>query len=406
MNTITPQFRDPKFLIDHIRSIMAFYHPRCLDPQGGFYQHFRDDGSVYDAATRHLVSSTRFVFNYAMAAQFFSGSDQHNDYLSAAQHGLEFLRQQHRDPEYGGYFWIVADGQVIDGTRHCYGHAFVMLAYATAIKAGLDEAKDDLEQLWMLMERYFWSEADGLYKDEISPDWQTVSPYRGQNANMHSCEALLAAFEATQDEKYLSRARTLAHNMAVRQAAQTGGLIWEHYDSDWNIDWEYNKDNPRHLFRPWGFQPGHQTEWAKLLLILERHQPESWLVERAQFLFNNALARAWDEDHNGICYGFAPDGSICDGDKYFWVQAESFAAAALLAQRTGESRYWDWYERIWAYSWQHMIDHQYGAWFRILNRENQKYDDLKSPAGKTDYHTMGACYEVLHSLGISKSADH
>ena len=48
-----------------------------------------------------------------------------------------------------------------------------------------------------------------------------------------------------------------------------------------------------------------------------------------------------------------------------------------------------------------MVDHRHGAWYRILNRENRKYDDEKSPAGKTDYHTMGACYEVLNVVGGS-----
>jgi mannose/cellobiose epimerase-like protein (N-acyl-D-glucosamine 2-epimerase family) len=42
-----------------------------------------------------------------------------------------------------------------------------------------------------------------------------------------------------------------------------------------------------------------------------------------------------------------------------------------------------------------MVDHRYGAWYRILTRDNRKYDDEKSPAGKTDYHTMGACHEML-----------
>ena len=131
---------------------------------------------------------------------------------------------------------------------------------------------------------------------------------------------------------------------------------------------------------------------------MERHRPADWLLPTARRLFDLALQRAWDEEHGGICYGFAPDGSICDGDKYFWVQAESFAAAALLAARTGEAGYWDWYDRIWRYSWHHMVDHQHGAWFRILDRQNRKYDDKKSPAGKTDYHTMGACYEVMNVL--------
>ena len=67
--------------------------------------------------------------------------------------------------------------------------------------------------------------------------------------------------------------------------------------------------------------------------------------------------------------------------------------------RTGESRYWDWYDRIWDYAWRHMVDHEHGAWFRILSRDNRKLGDEKSPAGKTDYHTMGACHDVLRALG-------
>ena len=79
------------------------------------------------------------------------------------------------------------------------------------------------------------------------------------------------------------------------------------------------------------------------------------------------------------------------------------AAAALLANRTGKSEYWDWYQRLWAYSWTHFVDHQYGAWFRILDQQNRKLSDEKSPAGKVDYHTMGACYDILTVLG---EADH
>jgi len=145
---------------------------------------------------------------------------------------------------------------------------------------------------------------------------------------------------------------------------------------------------------------------GEALAILERHAPQlastqretQWFVPRAAALFDAAVTHAWDDQHGGLVYGFAPDGRVCDGDKYFWVQAESLAAAALLAQRTGEDKYWQWYERIWDYSWKHLVDHEFGAWYRILTRDNRKYSDEKSPAGKTDYHTMGACYEVLNVL--------
>jgi mannose/cellobiose epimerase-like protein (N-acyl-D-glucosamine 2-epimerase family) len=78
---------------------------------------------------------------------------------------------------------------------------------------------------------------------------------------------------------------------------------------------------------------------------------------RHRDLFDAAMDKAWDALHGGIHYGFAPDDSICDADKYFWVQAESLATAALLGARTGDQRYWDWYDRIWAYSWEHFVDH-------------------------------------------------
>lgn len=390
---MTVDFSDPGFLEDHIRHTLAFYRPHARDPRGGFFHHFRDDGSVYDRETRHLVSSARFVFNYAMAARHFGETE----YLDWAAHGLDYLERRHRQPS-GGYAWVLDGGGVKDATNHCYGLAFVMLAGATALLAGLPQGRATLDHAWDLMEAHFWDAAHGLYRDEASADFAEVSPYRGQNANMHACEALLWAYEATGERRFLDRAALIADKVTRRQADLAGGLVWEHYRADWSVDWDYNRDDPGHLFRPWGFQPGHQTEWAKLLLILDRHAPQPWHLPTARRLFDRALEIAWDEEHGGICYGFDAEGRICDGDKYFWVQAESFAAARLLYLATGDARYGEWYQRIWQYAWDHMVDHRHGAWFRILTRDNRKYDDLKSPAGKTDYHTMGACYEMLRAL--------
>ncbi len=393
-----PNFRDRQFLIDHIQKTLAFYHPRSIDPTGGFYHFLKDDGTVYDATTRHLVSSTRLVFNYGMACRHFG----HDKYRDGLRHALTFLRDAHRDPATGGYAWTLKwdKGQktVLDGTNHCYGLAFVVLAYAHAIMAGEESARPHLAETYDLMEQRFFEPKHGLYADEASPDWSRVYPYRGQNANMHACEAMLAAYEATQESRYLDRAELLAHNITRRQAALANGMMWEHYHEDWSVDWNYNKQDKTNIFRPWGYQPGHLTEWAKLLLILERHRKLDWLAPRAKELFDAALAKAWDKQNGGIFYGFGPEDEICDNDKYFWVQAESFAAAACLAQRLGNEAYWCWYDRIWDYSWRHFVDHDHGAWYRILTHDNQKYSDEKSPAGKVDYHTMGAAYEVLGVL--------
>ena len=387
------QFDSADFLNAHIQSILDFYEPRVVDQAGGFFQTFRDNGDVYDAPCRHLVSSSRFVFNYATAYRKY-GKPQHREW---ALHGIDFLKKAHHQTS-GHFAWELRDGVVADGRAMAYGHAFVMLAGASALRAGIEEGRLLVTQMWDFLEQSFWQPEYRAYADERDASLQTLHAYRGQNANMHICEALLAAFEATGDAHYLDRAEVLANRFARELANLNDGLIWEHYSRDWQLDMQYNIDKPDDLFKPWGFQPGHHVEWAKLLLQLNAFRPDDWLVKRASELYQAAIDKGWDAEYGGLVYGFAPDGSFSDAHKYFWVHAEAFAAAWRLYRITGDERYQQDYQRIWGWSWRYLIDHQHGAWFRIRNRDGSPVDDLKSPPGKTDYHTMGACWDVLDNI--------
>ena len=51
-----PDFGSEDFLTAHVEAILAFYEPVAFDKNGGFFQHFLDDGSVYDRETRDLDS--------------------------------------------------------------------------------------------------------------------------------------------------------------------------------------------------------------------------------------------------------------------------------------------------------------------------------------------------------------
>lgn len=372
---------------------LAFYERSAFDPQGGFFHYLKDDGTVYNRSHRHLVSATRLVFNWAMAHTH----TQRAAYRQWAQHALTHLAQ-FRLPN-GLYAWTVSDGAIEDATVMAYGQAFVLLANSHAHRLGLCSAHD-VGQAFDLMGEAFYSPRDGAYADEITPAGELIA-YRGQNANMHMCEACLAAFESTSEKRYLDRAQSLIERLVFDLAQASNGLIWEHYNQDWSPDWAYNKDNPGNIFKPWGFQTGHQTEWAKLLLIAHSHAPDARYVERAIFLQDAAFAHGWDTTHGGLIYGFGPDFRPCDSDKYFWVQAESFASAWRLWRATAERAYHDQYMQLWQWSWQHMVDHQHGAWFRILAADGTKLEDTKSPAGKVDYHTMGACWDVMQAGGLA-----
>merc|ERR1712217_756394 len=76
--------------------------------------------------------------------------------------------------------------------------------------AGATTDDKDIARIYDYLEKKFWLPDRGAYLDTISADGVIDNAYRGQNSNMHMCEALIAAYEATKDKKYLDRAEILA----------------------------------------------------------------------------------------------------------------------------------------------------------------------------------------------------
>ena len=439
-----PSFREPPFFLNFARELLGFWAESAKPPSGGLYHCLRDDGSVYDARTRHLVSSTRLVVQFAWAIT-------HDvpplpapapPWRALLDSCVRFLRDRHYVPSTGGYKWVVnvdddaenAAAVVTSGGSSCaavpaappaengddsnrsYGLCFALLAFSTAHAAGVDGMRALVDQVTETLTTRFWEAPHGLYADEASPDWSVTDRYRGQNANMHAVEAHMAAYAATRDALHLHRARTIAHAMCVRQAALVdaatgcGPLVYEHYASDWSApDLEYNKDKPDDRFRPFGFQPGHLFEWAKLLVQLDAlgvedadGLPAAWRLPTARRFFDAAL-RGWDSARGGgFVYSMAPTPAlpICNGLKYKWVQTEGAAAAVLLAHAAGvgdDARrfYLAWFDVIMQHFWTHFVDHTHGSIFRVLTADLKAVDDLKCPPGKVDYHATGLCYDAF-----------
>lgn len=387
-------YRDERWLQQHVRSLLNFYYPDCIDHRfGGYISQLSDvDGHIYDGKSKMVVSTARFIYNFSVG-KMLGGPDWCH---SAAHHGVDFLLEAHKQDD-GGYPWLLSGRDVTDSQWTCYGHAFVLFALSTAAKANIPRAADHIDETFELIDEHFWEDEHGLCKGKLDAEWNEIEEYRGQNANMHMCEAMISAYEATGEEVYLDRAYTIAERLALDLADKGDGLLWEHYTTDWEHDWEYNRDQPTHLFRPWGYQPGHLMEWTKLLLHLDEHMDEQWLVDRAQHFFDAAVEHGWD-DNGGFVYNFDRDGNPIASEKYYWKLAEGFAAAARLAEATDDSTYWEWYDRIWDYAWENMVNEKYGNWYFKLTPDNQIHDDIDStPEVKTGYHPLGACYDVLQT---------
>ncbi|MFC7020793.1 MULTISPECIES: AGE family epimerase/isomerase [Haloarcula] len=389
------RYRDPDWLRQQIRDVLSFYYPSCVDIHYGGYTAQLDerDGHRYDGRTKHLVATARAVHNFSVGAML----DGPVWCRAAAEHGLTFLESGHWDETHEGYDWLLEGRETVDSTRHCYGHGFVMLAGARAHQAGIEGGQETLERAYDVVDERFWEPGHGLCADEASGDWSDLSPYRGLNANMHTCEALLAAYEATGEDRYLDRARTIASTVTRDLAEDDTGRLWEHFTEDWDPDMAYNRDDPAHQFRPWGYQPGHHAEWAKLLLVLHEHDPANWQVRRATELFDVAVETGWDDEHGGFYYTVDGDGDPVVDDKYSWELTEAIGAAALLAQH--DDAYLEWYDRIWEHSMAHFVNPRHGNWYGRLTRAHERDDPNRGVAVEPGYHPLNNAWVAMGAFG-------
>jgi mannose/cellobiose epimerase-like protein (N-acyl-D-glucosamine 2-epimerase family) len=110
-----------------------------------------------------------------------------DEYLDAARHGLRYLRDVHRDPRNGGYAWTIRDGKPEDRTNHAYGVAFVLLAYSTALKAGISEAAGWMDETWHLLEQRYWDPSRSLSRrSRCELEVQRLSRPERQHAHVRS----------------------------------------------------------------------------------------------------------------------------------------------------------------------------------------------------------------------------
>ncbi|MCB1377224.1 MAG: AGE family epimerase/isomerase [Alphaproteobacteria bacterium] len=309
-------------------------------------------------------------------------------------HGMRYLWNNHRDESHGGYVWSLDNNGLVDDSKQAYGHAFVLLAAAGARLIGHPLADPLLRDVTAVIERHFWDDAQGAMAEEFARDWSSITTYRGQNSNMHSTEALMAAFEATGDRGYLVKAERIAALIIQRHAAALDYCVAEHFTEDWSLDRDYKGSE---MFRPAGTTPGHWLEWARLLMqlwVLGNRQ-QAWMPGAAKALFRSAVDRGWDHDCGGFFYTLDFDSRPALRQKLWWPATEAIGAAAFIAEHDPDPFFEEWYRRVWSFCASHFIDHAHGGWYPELG------DDLKPVdaffTGKPDiYHALQACLIPLY----------
>jgi sulfoquinovose isomerase len=322
--------------------------------------------------------------------------------LPLARHGVEALRGAMRDAEHGGWYAATGvDGPVAD-RKEAYGHAFVVLASASAQAAGVEGADALLTEALAVLDRHFWDEGEGMVRESWDRGWQVGEPYRGVNANMHVVEALLAAHEVTGDGVLLERAGRVTRRV-LGFAREHDHRLPEHFTQAWQPVPDHHRDDPAHPFRPYGVTVGHLLEWSRLALQvrLGEGEEDAGLLRDAEAMFARGVADGWAEDAEpGFCYTTDFEGRPVVRERMHWVVAEAAAASWVLREVTGDPGYGAWCERWLDLALSRFVDPDGGSWWHELDEANRPSSVVWQ--GKPDvYHAYQAVLTPVLPLASS-----
>jgi sulfoquinovose isomerase len=378
-----------RWLAGEADALFRFFETDLIRPTGGFWTLDEVGRPLASDQARPLHVTTRMVHCFAIAHLL--GRPGAADIVD---HGMNALLTRHRDARHGGYFWSFDDEGPRERDKLAYGHAFVLLAAASAKCVGHPKADALLGDVVEALETRFWEPAHGASAEEFAEDWTPFSAYRGQNANMHLTEALMAAFEATAERAFLDKAESIADLILRRNAGAADWRVPEHYSADWKVDRDYKGSD---MFRPYGVTPGHALEWTRLALQLWElgGRRLAWLPDAARALFSRAVGEGWDAAHGGLYNTLEWSGAPRVRDRLWWPCCEGIGAATFLGALDGGADHEAWYRRIWSFCARHYIDRRHGGW-------RMQLDDALRPiagyfVGKPDlYHAVQACLIPLY----------
>ncbi|MEM6650042.1 MAG: AGE family epimerase/isomerase [Pseudomonadota bacterium] len=316
-----------QYFIDWMRTeSLPLWTTAGRDPEGGFYEDLDLGGQPRKDQIRRVRVQPRQAYVYAHAA--YLGWAPEGQALS--DHAFSYLIEKaamgdvkDRHQFDGFVHKLTPDGQIADGKRDTYDHAFVLLACAWRYRAFQDhDAKEIADVTLAFLDRTV-GEPDGSFREGVPG-----SPVRRQNPHMHLFEAFMALYEATEDRQYLDRATHLYHLFQKYFFDPKEKVLREFFTPQWDVD-----PNQGHFV-----EPGHMMEWCSLL-----HQYETLtgtdVSEYVDALYTSAERLGREADTGWLADQVAlGSSSSLPFTKRTWVQTEYIKATLVWATRLGTTQ--------------------------------------------------------------------
>ncbi len=289
--------------------------------RGGFHESLRLDGEP-SGETRRARLYPRQIYAFSVAGRL----GWPGPVSDVVRQGLGSLLADYRRPD-GLYRTLVApNGAPLVERAVLYDQAFVLLGFASAHRVlGEPSARDDARDLLARIEQTLRNSHGGF--EESAPRSLPLL----SNSHMHLLEACLE-WTDQDDGRWSAIAAEIVELALQRFQDPASGFIREYFDGDWSLAHGPDADV---------VEPGHQYEWAWLLLRWSQriHHPRA--AQLAIDLIDRAEARGVDPRRGVALNSLFGDGRVRDARARLWPQTERIKAACLAAKITGRERYTD-----------------------------------------------------------------
>ena len=344
---------------------------------GTFHEKLTAHGPVRHVPRRARVQ-TRQIYAYSRAAALGWSGDARPLVAST----LEFFIRSYRRPDNLFRTLCHHDGRSADERVDLYDQAFALLALASCqevLGSRADIVDLGVGLRGVLLEKL--RRPGGGFDSGLGEP----SPLRS-NPHMHMFESSLAWTAVSDDSGWRALADELGELALGRIINSSSGALQELFDPQWQ---------PLSVDAGQAIEPGHQFEWAWLLLSHDP-APGSRARRAAQRLYEIGTQHGVNAD-GVVINALTDDFSVQDGAARLWPHTEWLKAASKLGQLTGEAHYWQDAQQAAKTLWRFLEDRARGQWWDKITADG-KWVEEPAPASSF-YHIICAISEFGKALG-------
>ena len=369
-----------------LNNVLPFWIKNSEDKEyGGFFTCLDEKGKVYDT-DKFMWLQCRQIWTLSMV---YNEVEKRPEWLDMAIRGAEFVKGTGRDADGNWYFSLTREGKPIIQPYNIFSDCFAAMGFAQLYKATKNEEYKTiaLHTFNNILKKQ--DNSKGIYNKQ----YPGTRPLRGFSLPMILCNLVLEMEPILSPEVV---EKTIAQGMhAVMKTFYKPefGLILENVAPDGSfVD----------SFEGRLLNPGHAIEALWFVMDLANRTGDFSTITQAVDITINTLEYSWDKKYGGIFYFLDVKGSPLQqlewDQKLWWVHIEAIVNLLKAYNLTGDERCWNWFEKVYEYTWTHFTDKANGEWFGYLNRRGEVLLHAKGGKWKGCFHLPRGLYQGWKTL--------